>query len=325
MPCCTCAGVLVDLRERLHGRRVVLSYSGGKDSNACGLELKRLGIPFEAVFCDTGWEARQTYEYIKQAAEWLGPITTVRAEVDLPPDLAALAELYETRLGMEYSSMVRWILRKGMLPSRGRKWCTEELKVKPFADHLRGMDDDVVVVVGIRAEESYQRSMLGVWEYQPTYDADMWRPLLAWSEEQVIEAHRLAQIAPNPLYLMDDIQRVGCWPCINTRKSELRAIALEDPGRIGILEDLERWTTARIAERALARGEKMKIDVVGWFHGRADSERGKPFDPIPISRAVAWAMGGTVQLGMFAPVPSRAGCMRWGMCEVVPSRLEEGA
>jgi tRNA(Ile)-lysidine synthase TilS/MesJ len=45
-----------ELLKRLAGRRVVVSVSGGKDSASMCLLLKELGIPFEMVFMDTGWE-----------------------------------------------------------------------------------------------------------------------------------------------------------------------------------------------------------------------------------------------------------------------------
>jgi 3'-phosphoadenosine 5'-phosphosulfate sulfotransferase (PAPS reductase)/FAD synthetase len=50
----------------LAGRPVFASLSGGKDSTALGLWLRKLGVPFTPVFLDTGWEHPATYEYIEQ-------------------------------------------------------------------------------------------------------------------------------------------------------------------------------------------------------------------------------------------------------------------
>jgi hypothetical protein len=50
--------------ERLNGRRVVASISGGKDSAAMGLWLMEQGIEYDRVFADTGWEHPLTYEYL---------------------------------------------------------------------------------------------------------------------------------------------------------------------------------------------------------------------------------------------------------------------
>jgi 3'-phosphoadenosine 5'-phosphosulfate sulfotransferase (PAPS reductase)/FAD synthetase len=308
-----------DLAAYIAGRPVLLCYSGGKDSGACAIALREAGVPFTAVFCDTGWESALLYRYIGATSPSLvGDLVTVRAHVELPEDAAALASVFEARLGLDYSPMVRWILRKGLLPSRGRKWCTDLLKIQPTADYIVTLDDDVLVVTGVRAEESARRAQLGVEEFSPRYGCDVWRPILHWTELDVIEAHQRAGVPPCPLYLDHGAGRVGCWPCVNTQKRELRAIAEIDPTRIAILAELEAITTAAIAARAATRGEAMDYPVIGWFHGRADAAKvADGYAPMPIAKAVEWSRTswGGRQLGMFAP--SSGGCTRWGMCDAV--------
>ena len=53
-----------DWRDRIAGREVVVSVSGGKDSTAVCLALEAAGVPCRAVTIDTGWEAAETYEYL---------------------------------------------------------------------------------------------------------------------------------------------------------------------------------------------------------------------------------------------------------------------
>ena len=55
-------------RERLAGRLVVASVSGGKDSAALSLWLTENGVEHRRVFADTGWEHASTYEYLRRAA-----------------------------------------------------------------------------------------------------------------------------------------------------------------------------------------------------------------------------------------------------------------
>ena len=43
----------------------IISFSGGKDSTALILWAKENLDEFETVFCDTGWESDETYEYIQ--------------------------------------------------------------------------------------------------------------------------------------------------------------------------------------------------------------------------------------------------------------------
>ena len=86
--------------DRIAGRHVVASVSGGKDSTAMCLHLRELEIPFEPVFMDTGWENAETYRYLREELPgYIGPIRWLRSEVALPPDLEALAQLFEVRLG----------------------------------------------------------------------------------------------------------------------------------------------------------------------------------------------------------------------------------
>ena len=44
---------------------IVGSISGGKDSTAMALWLKEQGHDCRWVFADTGWEDRQTYDYLR--------------------------------------------------------------------------------------------------------------------------------------------------------------------------------------------------------------------------------------------------------------------
>ena len=54
------------------------------------------------------------------------------------------------------------------------------------------------------------------------------RPIVEWTAEQVFALAQAKGIKPNPLYLQG-MTRVGCMPCINVNKRELRAIALRFP------------------------------------------------------------------------------------------------
>src|SRR6185312_16096551 len=79
------------LKERIAGRSVVASISGGKDSAAMSLYLHEMGIEHDRVFMDTGWEHPATYEYLAgELPRVIGPITTLRA--DGATDIKRIAE-----------------------------------------------------------------------------------------------------------------------------------------------------------------------------------------------------------------------------------------
>ena len=150
-----------ELRARLRDRRVVASVSGGKDSAAMSLYLTELGIEHDRVFADTGWEADDTYAYLRDVLpDKLGPIVWLHGQ-------RQMEELCE---------------KKGMFPSRVRRFCTPELKVKPILAYIDSLDAPVVNAVGIRGGESEARKKMAEWEpFPPGMDSaehlvETWRP-----------------------------------------------------------------------------------------------------------------------------------------------------
>ena len=280
------------LADLINGRRVVASVSGGKDSAAMSLWLTEQGIEHDRVFLDTGWEHDKTYEYLRgQLTDKLGPITELKAPLPME-DL---------------------IIKKGMFPSRVRRFCTQELKVRPIMAYLSQLMEtgtDVINAVGIRAGESVSRSKMLEWEWQDGFDCEVWRPLIAWSEAQVIAIHARHGLLPNPLYLMG-ASRVGCWPCIYARKSEIRLISDKDPDRIVRLRVLEERVGVAARARAAAKGQTLVSDPA-WFQ----APLGDSGAAWPIDKVVEWsrtARGGR-QLELFSP-QHEEGCVRWGLCD----------
>ncbi len=180
----------------------VLAYSMGKDSTATALYLMAQGIPFRAVYCDTGWEHPLTEWYKSYINETLfsGELITIRSEV--------------------YPNGMRDLIRKkGRVPSAKSSFCTEQLKVLVMKEWLQTQEVDVVYQ-GIRAAESTKRKEMPEQEWSDVYDAEVVRPIFNWSAKEVFAIHKLYDVEPNPLY-KKGASRVGCFPCVMVNHGEL--------------------------------------------------------------------------------------------------------
>lgn len=111
--------------------RHILSLSGGKDSTALALFMKGKILDIEYVFCDTGEELPETYEYLDRLEAYLG-----RPIIRLNPD----------RPFRHYLDVYG-----GVLPNARTRWCTRMLKIKPFERYAG--EDQVISYIAIRADE----------------------------------------------------------------------------------------------------------------------------------------------------------------------------
>jgi len=199
----------------------VVSVSGGKDSTALYCwAIDQFGKDgFRAVFADTGHEHPVTLNYIRQLQRMTnGPeVEWVKADF---ADRLLLRGKEPT--GNPFFDMMIW---KGRAPSTKAQFCTEHLKLRPiqvWLEEIRG-EREPVMLTGIRAGESDRRSKMTAREWMPLYDCYTERPLLDWNEDQVFAYLREKGLPPNPLYAAG-FTRVGCFPCIHARKSELAAL-----------------------------------------------------------------------------------------------------
>ncbi len=274
-------------RAYLRGRKVIASISGGKDSAAMSLYLTELGIEHERVFMDTGWESDITYEYLR------GPLTT------------AIGPILEIRGDLNFVDLV---MKKGLFPSRVMRFCTEELKVFPILAYLQAREDasDLVNAVGIRRAESKARSTMSEYEWSDGFDCEIWRPLVTWNEEDVSDIHARHGLAKNPLYELG-ASRVGCWPCIHARKSEIALVARLDPGRIDKIRTMEADLNARGAERDKDKNRAFVARSMFSYHGGDNKHVAMPID-----QAIEWANS---KRGEWQPPGAGSACMRYGLCE----------
>lgn len=301
------------------GADIIVSVSGGKDSTACCLHLFEMGYSqndFKRVFIDTGWEDETTYQYLDYLEKYIGKIERIRKHVDIsqmPKDVQIFIEEEEQRLGHE-SDFLRLVFKKFCFPSSFRKYCTRILKIEPFADYLLDQDNDMIVVLGLRRAESQRRSAITEWEWSERYQNYVWRPLYLWSEKDVIDIHSRFQVLPNNLYLRG-ADRVGCYPCIYSRKKEIKMLSRE---RLDLIDRIERFLGAYNYRRVKEAGTRLEMQLENrlalsgfLFHPMFQGEIGKDH----IKNIYEWSQTtyGGKQFALFdIEEPS---CVKWGLCD----------
>ncbi len=213
----------------------------------------------------------------------------------------ALAVLYPT--GNPFLDLCMW---KGRFPSRMGQFCTEELKRNMAVSYQLDLVDAGYRVVswqGVRRDESAKRSTARKSErIAPHLHA--FRPLVDWTALDVFDYCAKRGIQPNPLYLQG-CTRVGCMPCINVSKDELRTIAQRWPDEI---ERIAEWE--RLVGLASKRGAATFMPAPG--ETRTAVQRGNIWQRVEWSRTTR----GGAQYDLLADINESTACASaYGLCE----------
>jgi len=121
--------------------RHVLGLSGGRDSAALAVYMRQRHpeLELEYFFTDTGKELPEVYEFLTRLEGFLGrPITRLNPDRDFDFWLKSY---------------------NNFLPSPQARWCTRQLKLRPFEGWVRSyleQGDKVVSYVAIRADEEFR-------------------------------------------------------------------------------------------------------------------------------------------------------------------------
>ena len=118
--------------------RHVLGISGGKDSAALAIYLKRLypQLPIEYYNTDTKCELAETQKLIENLKSYLGHIEILVAAEDSPEPTP-------------FDHFLK--ISGGYLPSPQARWCTQKMKLAEFERFVG--DDPTISYVGIRGDE----------------------------------------------------------------------------------------------------------------------------------------------------------------------------
>lgn len=127
----------------------VLGLSGGKDSAALAVYMRdnHPELSIEYFFTDTGKELPEVYEYLSRLEGYLGK-QILRINPDRDFDF--------------------WLMQnKNFLPSPKARWCTIQMKLRPFEQWVKPLLEDgynIYSYVAIRSDEEYREG------YQSRHD-----------------------------------------------------------------------------------------------------------------------------------------------------------
>ena len=199
-----------------YGQPLIITTSGGKDSDIC-LELaRRAGIPYEVMHNLTTADAPQTVYHVREQFREL-ELAGIKCSVNHP--------VYRG----ERTSLWKLIEIKMYPPARLARYCCDVLKERGGRDRM--------ITTGVRwAESTSRKNKRGIYETMPSdvkkkiilnNDKDDARqlfencrikakrvcnPIINWEDRDVWDFIRSEHLKVNPLYDMG-FDRVGCIGC----------------------------------------------------------------------------------------------------------------
>lgn len=269
-------------------RRIVVAFSGGKDSLAALLHLLSRGVPAHAIelhhhdvdgrgpsFMD--WPC--TPAYVRAIADHFAtPLYFSWREGGFARELDRAAAptapiRFETPAGLGTAGGCGPAGTRGLFPQTAAdlrvRWCSPSLKIDVLAAAIRNqarfLDGRTLVVTGERAEESPARARYAAFERHRTAtmtrDVDHWRPVQDWTEAQVWQAIAEAGIRPHPAYVLG-WGRLSCRTCIFGSPDQWATVRLVFPAA---------FRRVQVREAATGKTIHRALDVAQL------ADRGTPF------------------------------------------------
>lgn len=291
--------------------RVILAFSGGKDSLACALHLLELGVPSEKIefhhhevdgregpaFMD--WES--TPSYCRAVANVLGVRLFSSWKVGgferemLRDQQATAATSFETRnhgvitVGGTSGKLGTRLKFPQVSADLRCRWCSAYLKIDVLDKVLVNGPDyqgkRLLVVSGERAEESPSRARYKTFEPGRVHSVhkgrhvDHWRPVHGWSTAEVWEVIQRNGIVPHPAYFLG-WGRLSCMTCVFASPSQWATIRSITPERFRRIAEYE----ARFGVTIQRKRSVVALADAGTSYAAALSQP----DVVAAAMAVEW-------------------------------------
>lgn len=227
----------------------VVGFSGGVDSQACLWEVRRLYGDENVIAMNSdvgGHEHPITTEFIRQYSEHVFPVVQVTPLIrDLEGRGTRPGKTRDRRQEFDENDVLtfdRLAYIKGMFPSRKRQFCTEHLKLAPqrrwSRENLTKNGIDFERYAGVRCDESNNRATTPDRKWDDYFKCWINYPIRCWTKQECFSVLKKSGEEINPLYKMG-FGRVGCAPCINSGKEDVREWTARFPERIDMIREWE--------------------------------------------------------------------------------------
>lgn len=258
-----------DMSLRLFEKPLVITYSGGKDSDVMLHLAEKSGIPFEALHSLTTADAPETVRHVYDTFRRLEE-KGVKCTVDkhVQPDGSRV-------------TMWNLIPRKLTAPTRWVRYCCAELK--------EGGGKGRFIATGVRwAESTAPRKNRGGWEVlhsnrqkslilandneedRRLFETCQMKgkrvvnPIIDWQDDEVLDYAAVEKIPMNPLYC-EGFHRVGCMGC-PMAGAKMRALEFARYPKIkaAYIRAFDRMNLER-RKRGLPCQWQSGVDVFHWW------------------------------------------------------------
>ncbi len=220
--------------------RHLLGLSGGKDSSALAVYMRDRVPEMEYFFSDTGKELPETYEFLDRLEALLGkPIVRLNMDND----------------DSKNRDFDHWLtLYGGLLPSSQVRWCTVNLKIKPFEEYVG--EDRVYNYIAIRADED----RVG---YKPLKTPSLRNiePKYPFKEDGITKEGVYQILEESGLGLPDYYKwrtRSGCYFCFFQRKSEWVGLLEQHPDLFELAKRYEKFNSETGERFTWCQGESLE-------------------------------------------------------------------
>ena len=253
--------------------RVIIAFSGGKDSLACLLYMIRMGVPIEKLelwhHCIDGKEGSKlmdwacTEDYCRKVAKHFGiPLylswkqggferEMLRKDSKTAPTMFEDENHIVHQVGGTAGKPGTRLKFPQVSPDLSVRWCSAYLKIDVCATAIRNQErfqgKKTLLVTGERGEESKARGNYAIFEPDRADNrggkkvdrtVDHFRPIRDWREGRVWSIIRKFKVRVHPAYYLG-WGRVSCAACIFGSKNQFASLFKINPAQVEKIADYE--------------------------------------------------------------------------------------